>query len=405
MNILKRTEQVTNNLNRIIAKLRTVNKDTDNNSFAANQPPLVQPTTVTEILDTVRSNYHYNNIRGQSIAVLYTIEFAVALHSIGHQNVTVLTKDFCKVTKHIANDLGFKYNTINEAINMRMKFDIVIGNPPYNQGILKDTDIDQKWLEGTGGYPHLAIFNISQTLVKENGLISMLMPATLMTLISTDKWRRKVLKEGNVKEIKLLDNRKKEVFNIGVLWVCNVIYIAGEDYTTTKYVAGDSEVDANLLDYNYIDRAKNVTTWPMFYDLTVKSIFEKVRSKALPLQRGQKEDAEKVPSISYMLQGVPDNPVVNGTPQAKDGSGDLNGLGHILFDTDQEANKYCDFMKSDVYQLMISVTKSGFKTQPQFIVQIGGFDFSNIDVANANELYTFFDFTDEEVVRIKNHVQ
>ena len=62
-------------------------------------------------------------------------------------------------------------------------------------------------------------------------------------------------------------------------------------------------------------------------------------------------------------------------------------------------------MKSDVYQLMISVTKSGFKTQPQFIVQIGGFDFSNIDVANANELYTFFDFTDEEVVRIKNHVQ
>ena len=94
--------------NTAIKQLRAVDQSTKSNQFKANESPETRKELVVDTLESVKARYENGQIFGKSIAVLYTIEFAVELHTLGHKNVVVLTKDFCKVTKWLANKLGFK---------------------------------------------------------------------------------------------------------------------------------------------------------------------------------------------------------------------------------------------------------------------------------------------------------
>ena len=167
MNTLMTARETDGFFKQVIKQLRAVNKDTKTNGFDANQSPETCKELVIETIDALKARYESGRIFGKSIAVLYTVEFAVELHKLNHKNVTVLTKDLCKVTKYIANKLGFKYNTINEALNTKMKFDIILGNPPY-----------KKANEG-GGVHSLwrKIIVDAFSLLNKDGYISMICPA------------------------------------------------------------------------------------------------------------------------------------------------------------------------------------------------------------------------------------
>lgn len=78
------------------------------------------------------------------IGVFFTVELASELHKRGYRNVVVMTETLCPMTQRIAETLGHKYMLINTAKDNNMKFDIIIGNPPFND--------DQNEKENNGNY-------------------------------------------------------------------------------------------------------------------------------------------------------------------------------------------------------------------------------------------------------------
>lgn len=343
---------------------------------------------VEEILDKIQLD--------GSILVMFNIEFVISIvynYNIDPDNITFYSDSDNK--SKFANKIGVKY--IN-TLETDMKFDVVIGNPPYNKGILKSG----KFTANTSGYPHLAFTNMSIDLLNPCGIVSMVMPASFMTLTSCDTWRKDILKEGSIDQIMLLDNRKNQIFDIEHTWICNVILKKSANYSTTEYlvISGDSQgsISVDLTKYTYIDGENTVTTWPMFYNHITQSIYEKVRNKSIPMLReGGGMKKENYNHIGYVLQGVKDRPVVNDTPKDKNGVNPVKAPGYVLFNSQKEAENYCQFMKSKLYKLLINVTKCISKTQPQSIVQIGNFDFSSIDPSKNSEIYKFFSLSKEEM--------
>lgn len=344
-----------------------------------------------KILKKVKPNFT------QTISIFYTIEFAVVLiedYGIDPKNIWLFGDSLEK--KKIANHLGINYNSINVLFDVRefkMKFDVIVGNPPYNKGLLK---YNSKYLEKTGGYPHLGFVNIAKELIAPNGIISMLMPASFMTLISCDAWRRD--NADLISEIELLDNRKNDVFPIEHTWIANVLF--SQKKKNTKYLVKGKSFYVDLNKYTYRDNGKTYTTWPMFSSQISKDIFEKIKMKSKDLLRDSDSHSRlNNPYIGYILQGANDRPVVNDTPKEKKGNGmtDIHSPGYILFDTNQDAEKYCKFMESKLYKFLITITKCISKTQPTSIQQIGNFDFSTVDTSQDKDIYNFFNLTQDEI--------
>lgn len=80
------------------------------------------------------------DVSGRKVLVLFTLEMAIALKEAGCEDVTVATRLENDLTRQLASDIGCRYmllpgSTSTEgsvmAITPDMKFDIVIGNPPY----------------------------------------------------------------------------------------------------------------------------------------------------------------------------------------------------------------------------------------------------------------------------------
>lgn len=292
---------------------------------------------------------------------------------------------------------------INEKIDM--KFDIIIGNPPYNKGINLESNS-----ENAAGYPHLAFMNAAQKLIKEDGLISFIMPVSFMTLPSCHDWRNDILSKGTFEFITLIDNRKNEAFDIKFPWVCNVIFRPGKaDANITYDIISNKTSDTislNLNDYTYLDNDVKKTTWPLFTTYYIKTIFDKVRAVSKKLDRPMPKELKtglSKPYISYMVQGYDTRPVVNDIPKAKATGENIRGEAYLYFDTDADAYKYRDFMNSKLFSMLLECTTGTGKTQPMSIQQIGNFDFSNVDTTDDQELYKFFNLDADEIAFIESY--
>ena len=300
--------------------------------------------------------------------------------------------------KHIihADFLSHKFN---------MKFDIIIGNPPYNKGINLLSNA-----ENAAGYPHLAFMNAAQKLIKEDGLISFIMPVSFMTLPSCHDWRNDILSKGTFKYITLIDNRKNEAFDIKFPWVCNVIFQPGKSESNITYDIISNKpsdtISLNLNDYTYLDNDVKKTTWPLFTTYYIKTIFDKVRAQSKKLDRPMPRELKtglSKPYISYMVQGYDTRPVVNDIPKAKATGENIRGEAYLYFDTDADAYKYCDFMNSKLFSMLLECTTGTGKTQPMSIQQIGNFDFSNVNTNDDQELYKFFNLDADEIAYIESY--
>lgn len=87
------------------------------------------PFTTEELIDdlTMKINLKFET----KIGVMFTIEWALYLKHIGQDDVTlVVTKD-CQLSKKIC--AYFKINYIVYKKGMPLKFDVVVGNPPYKK--------------------------------------------------------------------------------------------------------------------------------------------------------------------------------------------------------------------------------------------------------------------------------
>jgi hypothetical protein len=165
--------------------------------------------------------------------------------------------------------------------------------------------------------------------------------------------------------------------------------------------AGVTRFDVDLKSYEYYDLNDKIQPWPMFTNTNMMNIYSKAKLKSKFLKRPSSKYAlEDYNYVGFVLQGADDNPHVNCTPKSKSKSAEeIKAPGFLLFDTLLSAEQYCEFMKTKTYKCLISCTKCISKTQPQFICQIGDFEFGNMSITDDN-LFTFFglDTSEQEYI-------
>lgn len=91
-----------------------------------------QPETPLELIEEITGQLGVS--ANQSILVLFTVEWALYLQEVGYNNVCVASNGDA-VIESLCEKLGLKYQDISEIEKNKMKFDVVVGNPPYNSGV------------------------------------------------------------------------------------------------------------------------------------------------------------------------------------------------------------------------------------------------------------------------------
>ena len=86
--------------------------------------PFTPPKLITEMIDKVGVEVH------SKVLVMFTVEAAAVLKHKGVEDVTIYTDKYDPVVAKIATYLNYEYITELDD----MKFDVVIGNPPFSLG-------------------------------------------------------------------------------------------------------------------------------------------------------------------------------------------------------------------------------------------------------------------------------
>jgi len=86
-------------------------------------------------------------------------------------------------------------------LNMDKKYDIIIGNPPYY--VQKKCDVDKKYREYFDGRPNIFIPFIikSLNLLKENGILSFILPKNFTNCVYYDKTRKYIAEHFQILHI------------------------------------------------------------------------------------------------------------------------------------------------------------------------------------------------------------
>jgi len=97
--------------------------------FVAEQIPFTPVELLNEIFDNIPTivNKEYDAY----IAVLFTVEAAILLQCMGFKDIMMLTDVHDPAIQRIADNWGFEYELIKDMEDLDMKFDVVVGNPPY----------------------------------------------------------------------------------------------------------------------------------------------------------------------------------------------------------------------------------------------------------------------------------
>lgn len=92
------------------------------------------PYTPPELIEHIMADT--NLAGGDAIGVLYSVEVLLYLREHGFDNVVMITVECDPLVSFFADLLGYKYMPLDKVINTNMKFKLIIGNPPFQDGSL-----------------------------------------------------------------------------------------------------------------------------------------------------------------------------------------------------------------------------------------------------------------------------
>jgi hypothetical protein len=91
-----------------------------------------QPFTPVNLIATISDQL--NIAKQASIAVLFTVEWAMYFKYKGFSNITVITNDHDRTISRFCELEGLNCYTLSTIEEKGMKFDVIVGNPPFKNG-------------------------------------------------------------------------------------------------------------------------------------------------------------------------------------------------------------------------------------------------------------------------------
>lgn len=136
-------------------------------------------------------------------------EYISQLHEKhNHLNITgiELNKEIFVSIQHLENNKIKLMNHDFLTFHEEKKYDLIIGNPPYF--VLKKKDVDESYFTYFDGRPNIFIMFIIKSihLIKDNGIISFVLPRNFLNCLYYDKTRRYIKQHFKIIHIEHCDD-------------------------------------------------------------------------------------------------------------------------------------------------------------------------------------------------------
>jgi hypothetical protein len=354
-----------------------------------------QPFTPIELIDEI-SNKITAPVNS-SVLVLFTIEWAVYLQEKGYKDIAVAVDTHDKIIHWVCNTVGIKYLLLDEIKEKKLKFDVVVGNPPYDKGI----KLSQKLPFSNRVGVYSAFCFMVKNLLKDTGVCTFVLPCNFMCLPSAESFRSWLMSNYNITQVELVDNSKQQVFKIGmsdvlVLTLTNTTQPTNN--TQVKWIAyGSNPFIIDLTKYDI---------WPMYRSSISVEIFDSVmmhKTRNIKEFDGGDTDKQKYPRAPYFISGnltrmgarQNPNPRVTNKFQ-KNVIRDIKMPIWIAFEVEQENDIHFEWMATQHYAYVLSMIQSTPKNQPIFFSYMGEHNFQDTDFVRT------FNITAEHTSEINN---
>ena len=206
-----------------------------------------------------------------------------------HKNLTPLHEKYYNTIEGACEKIGVKYYvpSMNNYSRCDMKFDVIIGNPPYQSskggGSLRGSGTNPLWLEFT---------NKAFNLLNDYGLISFVTPSNIVS--GGDSFTTLFLGENRKYDLKKVDFSSNDYFNVGIpicRWVAvksltknNGIKVNGTIVNAdhTLKITKDFEFDSILSTLFCSDKSKFIFNTNNRYDY--QNIESYLKNKGMPVE-------------------------------------------------------------------------------------------------------------------------
>lgn len=381
------------------------------------QDVLTPPSLCREMLSKV-------DVTNKNILVLYNLEFALILFKeldVPANHIYIYTNSTTK--KQACELLGFNVLYSEEVLGIKdidMKFDIVIGNPPYNSNV-NSSKLWPKFVEmGFGS-------------LKTEGYMGFVTPS---------KWVFEKNQKIN-RAIKVLHHNQLQYINLDTTTeyfpkisenICHFGVFNKPSLTPLKITEGNKTVETTFIDffnskqnpivqkvYNKYPKKSPLKIGPLrHYDFgmgcSLKELTqsgdltkEPTPTHTIPVSTSIKTTmfakSENIDTESWRLvinmagyyfsDKHPDKYM-----KVVKGEGTTSGLFSLLFSTEEEALNAFSLMRSKLYRYVVNQKSSGFNLP---VVHLALLDCSK--PWSDQEVYQHFDLTQEEVDLIESTVK
>lgn len=301
-----------------------------------------------------------------------------------------------------------------------MKFDVVVGNPPYQ---VDSNDLDSRKRKGNPGRLFVRFVNMFRTLSKTYAVV---MPSTWIGR-PNDKLNKEILSDTSVEYI--IDVTNHFPFLKGRLHVCCVVAnerynddkctMVNEDDTEFKIVRSDIKGFMSVPAMNIIQKLNTGTTLGSLWHLAPEIIRENlsdIGTSAVAEIVGAKDTPVPIRRISKVIKPKKHLPstyrVIVNVNASKDHIGNVKYIGPGIFVTqslrffpvnsEDEARHLVNYLESSLVQYIAKTVRSSNGNSKAFFNNIPLVDFTRS--WTDEELYEHFDLTEEEIKLIEDTI-
>lgn len=352
--------------------------------FAGSHEIFTPEPLVEEILDTV-----IDGEIPQKILVLYNLEFVVSLlytYNIPAEDITVYVDH--DVKRRLAEKMGvniLKGNLIKEMNDM--KFDVVVGNPPFQSG------------KGNGSQPlYKEIVAKSLDIVNPDGYVAIITPPGIFsaTQFEIENPILRTIKNGNLTKVRLDLQESEFEGKIGY-------FPSAKIHKICYFIWQHSRYNGNTC-IRYKDSICNIDIAHKFFISTihsdcVDSIYTKATSKSNKLNLKYRKVTSGIHVRFKEMNSE------SGKIKAQIADEYSNAYAFTIPCASlKEAEHICDFLNSKYFTFVNLVIKFNGVNHAHIL---NGFSIPDqtIDCKNVVNIYQWANLTDEEIEYIENNTK